>query len=116
MLRHPTLGMQALAPPRSAAPVGPFQKPPLAPPRVIVPSGPYGMLMSAPRAVMFPMPEHAEPSALKHGGGGGGSALATGAATAKDAAAPANSTGISRAIFAIMILVYHENDERDSNV
>jgi hypothetical protein len=32
------------------------------------------------------------------------------------AAAPANSTGVSRASFANMILVYHENDERDSSV
>ncbi len=133
MLRQPTFGTQALAPPRSAAPVGPFQKPPLAPPssaepngpygtpplappRSAEPLGPYGMLMSAPPALIFPRPEHAVPSAFTHGGGGGGSAMATGAATAAAAAAaPANDTSISRAIFAIMILVYHESGECGSS-
>jgi hypothetical protein len=71
------------------------------------------MLMSAPPALMFPMPEHGEPSAFVHGGGGGGSAFAAGARAT--AAAPANSTGIGREIFAIMILVYHQKDERDNS-
>ena len=52
--------------------------------------------------------EHGEPSAFVHGGGGGGSAYAAGATAMATAAAPATSTGAIRAIFAIMILVYHE--------
>ena len=64
--------------------------------------------MSAPPAVMLPMPEHGEPSAFVHGGGGGGSEYAAGATAMATAAAPATNTGAIRAIFAIMILVYHE--------
>ncbi len=63
------------------------------------------MLTSAPPALMFPTPEHGEPSALVHGGGAGAASAAGAKAIAAADTAPANSTGVSRAIFAIMILV-----------
>ena len=129
-------GMQPLAPPRFAAPVGPFQKPPLAPPpsaeperAVRNPAARTAAIGRATRAVgnidvgtarsdVSDARSTREPSELQHR-----------AAEAADqrrqpeprrllqaAAAPANSTGIRRAILANMILVYHQNDERGNSV
>ena len=69
------------------------------------------MLISAPPAEMF---EHAEPSAIWHGGKDGGLECAAGEAAMATAAAPAKIIGVRRARFVIMISAYHQNDERDS--
>lgn len=114
---HPTYGMQPLAPPGPAVPLGPPGMPPLAPPGPAVPPGPPGM---APAAPSGPAVAHAVPSGLTHPGGGLvryvvamvvpasalGRAEATGAAASTAAAAPARRTGVKEIFFSAIRLDY----------
>ena len=128
IVAQPTLGMQPVAPPGPAVPLGPYGMAPVAPPGPAVPSGPngiapvapscpaapsgpLGMATVAPPGPTFPTLAHGVPSALTHGGG---SAEASGVAAIAAATTPANSSGVKFVSFAIMYEGYH--DRRWSNL